>query len=577
MYSAPWVRSATTAMLAFALPVAAGASEPDLEGFRSEIDAFINRLGTSSNGLVKWAGSNPYAIRRDGDALVAVIDNARLSLETEHPGQIALDRLEIRQIGHSEEGGLTALALMLPEAMTLVEGDGTQTKITLKGASAKAVVEAGTGRGRDTTIEISSAHIDQPSSGAWVKIGPLLITSKLVAEPKGGWTRPVEFAAKEIEYFLPHGPVGGEIERIEFRGMSAGPSLAELENLREAIDRSQTDDRWSPALRDRAFLATLSTIGAPFSMIRGELMLDGLAVRGVTGEALVAVARAGAEAEITGLDHESASVRLNIHHEGLDLAPSILEQTKVPRRIVVDLGLGGLSTRALSKTLRALETMAAKDSAGEDQNQLKQQALAQVLAAVATLSPTFHIYDAAIDTVDFGVELTAEAKGSPFALADYSVSGDLTVRDFDAIAKSSSGLPFAEYLPILKEIGVDEKGADGTPRIGFHLASAPPKWITINGNDVGAWFDRAEPEAAQPRLLNLSDPPIKGSDVRSVQRALAAAKIPVELDGVYSSSTAAAVAHFQKLHGLNVSGVVDAETRQRLGAAPEAPREDGRN
>jgi peptidoglycan hydrolase-like protein with peptidoglycan-binding domain len=65
--------------------------------------------------------------------------------------------------------------------------------------------------------------------------------------------------------------------------------------------------------------------------------------------------------------------------------------------------------------------------------------------------------------------------------------------------------------------------------------------------------------------------------VRSVQRALAAAKIPIEPDGIYNSSTAAAVAHFQKLRGLNVSGVVDAETRQRLGVLPEAPRGDGRN
>lgn len=578
MYSAPRVRSAMAAiMLAFALPAPAGASEPDLEGFRSEIDAFINRLGPSSNGLLKWAGSDPYEIRRDGDTLVAIIDNARLSLETEHPGQITLDRFEIRQIGHREEGRLTELALLLPEAMTLIEGDGTQTKITLKDASANAVVEAETGRGRDTTIEISSAQIDQPSSGAWVKVGPLSMASKLVVSPNGGWTGPVEFAAKKIEYFLPYGPVGGAIERIAFSGISAGPRLADLENLRQAIDKFQIDDSGSAQARQGAFLATLSTIGAPFSMIRGELTLDGLAIRDVTGEALVAVAKAGAEAEVTGLDDKSASVRFNIHHEGLELAPSVLDQSKVPHRVVVDLGFGDLSTRALSEVLRALGAMAAEYGTNEDHDQLKRRALEQILGAAAMLNPTFHVYDAAVDTEDFGVDLTAEAKGSPLAPKGYVAAGDLLVRGFDAIAKSSTGTPLGEYLPVLTEIGVEEKGPDGTPRIGFHLASAPPKWITINGNDVGAWFDRAEPEAGKPRLLNLSDPPIKGSDVRSVQRALAAAKIPIEPDGIYNSSTAAAVAHFQKLRGLNVSGVVDAETRQRLGVLPEAPRGDGRN
>jgi hypothetical protein len=193
------------------------------------------------------------------------------------------------------------------------------------------------------------------------------------------------------------------------------------------------------------------------------------------------------------------------------------------------------------------------------------------------LNPTFHIYDIAIDTDEVGVDLTAEAKGSPLAPKGYTASGDLAVRGFDAIPKLSGGIPFAEYLPVLREIGVEGTGPDGTPRLQFHLTSAPTNWITINKNDVSAWFDGTESAGGQPRLLKPSDPPMRGNDVKSVQRALADAKISVEQDGEYNSATAGAVARFQKQKGLNVSGVVDAATRRRLGEMGDAPRRGGRN
>ena len=106
------------------------------------------------------------------------------------------------------------------------------------------------------------------------------------------------------------------------------------------------------------------------------------------------------------------------------------------------------------------------------------------------LNPTFRIYDIAIDTEDVGIDLTAEAKGSPLAPKGYTAAGELAVRGFDAIPKLGAGIPFAEYLPVLREIGIEGTAPDGTPRLQFRLTSAPPKWITINGNDVSAWFDR---------------------------------------------------------------------------------------
>ncbi len=565
-------------MAAFFLPASARAAEPDVDRFKTEIGAFLGRLGPSSNGAVKWVGSDTYEVRRDGEVLLATMENARLSLNTPQPGQLILDRVEIREIARKDEGKLIELALTLPKNIVLRETDGTETKINLTDARADTVVEAESGRGRETLVEIAGVRIDQSKTGTWVRLGPLSMSSKLVAEPNGGWSGPVEFEVKGIEYFLPQGPVGGAIDRIGFTGRSAGPRLNELDKLRHAIDQLQADDSNSPQARGAAFLVTLSTISEPFSTIRGELALEGLTVRSVTGETLVALTKADSTTEITGLDTEQAALRFSISHKGLDLAPSLLENWKVPRRVVLDFGVADLSTQALTNLLHALITATDQRVSGESESEAnKQEALQQALGAAAMLNPTFHIYDVAIDTEEVGMDLTAEAHGSPLAPKGYTASGDLAVRGFDAIPKLSGGIPFTEYLPVLREIGVEGTAPDGTSRLQFHLTSAPSNWITINKNDVSAWFGGTESMAGQPRLLKPSDPPMRGNDVKSVQRALADAKISVEQDGEYNSATAGAVARFQKQNGLNVSGVVDAATRRRLGGMGDPLRQGGRN
>ena len=566
-------------MLAFFLSASARAdTEPDVDRFKTEIEAFLGRLGPSSNGTVKWVGSDPYEVRREGEALLAIIENARLSLDTPQPGQLVLDRIEIREIARKDEGKLIELALALPKNIILKETDGSETKINLTGARADTVVEAELGRGRKTLVEIASARIDHPKTGTWVSLGPLSMSSKLTAEPNGGWSGPVEFEVKGLEYFLPQGPVGGAIDRIAFTGKSAGPRLNELDKLRHAIDQLQADDSKSPQARGAAFLGTLSTISEPFSTIRGEFAVDGLTVRSVTGETLVAVAKARSTTEVTGLDAEQAAIRFSISHEGLDLAPSLLEYGKIPRRMVLDFGVADLSTQALTKLLHALIAATDQRLSGEGESEAnKQEVVQQALGAAAMLNPTFHIYDVAIDTEEVGMDLTAEAKGSPLAPKGYTASGDMAVRGFDSIPKLSGEIPFAQYLPVLREIGIEGTGPDGTPRLRFHLTSSPTNWIAINSNDVSGWFDGTETAAGQPRLLKPSDPPMRGTDVQKVQRALTAAKIPVEQDGEYNSATAGAVARFQKQNGLNVSGVVDAATRRQLGAMGDPLRQGGRN
>jgi hypothetical protein len=150
------------------------------------------------------------------------------------------------------------------------------------------------------------------------------------------------------------------------------------------------------------------------------------------------------------------------------------------------------------------------------------------------------------------------------------------VRGWDALANVAVGTPFVEYLPLIEEFAEAVKAPDGSPRLKFHLASAPPKWASVNGNDLSVWFEDSEPQSGQPRLLKPAEPPMQGGDVTDVQRALAAAQLPVEQDGVYRLSTATAVAHFQKQKGINVSGIVDAPTRLALGLPAPGSRPAGR-
>lgn len=104
----------------------------------------------------------------------------------------------------------------------------------------------------------------------------------------------------------------------------------------------------------------------------------------------------------------------------------------MPRRAVLDFGVADLSTQELTNLLQALTTATDQRLSVESESQAnKQRALQHALGAAAMLNPTFHIYDAAIDTEEVGVDLRAEAKGSPLAPKDYTALGDVAVRAFD--------------------------------------------------------------------------------------------------------------------------------------------------
>src|SRR5215210_7195976 len=119
---------------------------------------------------------------------------------------------------------------------------------------------------------------------------------------------------------------------------------------------------------------------------------------------------------------------------------------------------------------------------------------------------------------------SSELRGSPLAPKGYAAEGDVAVRGFDALPDLIGAAPLAGFLPLLKEIGSPATTGDGTPRIRFHLASQPPKWLTVNGNDFSSWFMDGG-GSGPARALRPAEPAMTGAEVTAVQRALAAAKI----------------------------------------------------
>ena len=256
-------------------------------------------------------------------------------------------------------------------------------------------------------------------------------------------------------------------------------------------------------------------------------------------------------------------MRITLHQDGLTLATAILDPSKVPHTVVIDFGIESVATAPLRTIIEAAAKF--RDGANDGNSQ---QATQRMLGAAAMLTPVFRIYQLSLATQEVGIEATAEAKGSPLSPKGYTAEGDVTVRGFDAVSNLVGDAPFADYLPLLKVLGTSGGGSE----VKFHLASAPQKWITLNGNDISGWL--ASDEAGQPRALRPALPPAEGNDVRAVQKALAAAGMTVPQSGVYEGASAAAVAQFQKKNGLNADGVVNAATRQKLGVKPEPAKPD---
>ncbi len=551
-------------------PSAAAAAQPQL---KTEIDGFLKRLETVTHGFVKWDGADHMDIRQEGDAEIADIANARLAIvdPAQHKGsptRITFDHIEIRDTPAAD--GAFKLSFTLPQQSTVETGSGEKLMLALKQATAEAVVEGKSGRARSINLAWAGARIEDKKSGDWIGAGPLSWSGQWVAAANGGWEAPGDFDLKKVEFFFTEGPVGGAIDRIAYTARSAGPDYAAMNRLRDRLDALREKEDLPPKERLDALLDALTSMPVLFSLAKGELSVEGVVVRAPTGAPFVALKSASMSGVLTGLSGDKAALRITLKHDGLSLAPDILPKDKVPQRVVLDFGLEEVATGPLRTILEAAKAYgeAANDAA-------KQQATQQMIGAAAMLTPVFRVYDLAVDTPDAGVDATLEAKGSPLSPKGYTAAGDVAVRGFDALPGLLAGAPLAQYLPLLKEIGTAAAADDGTPRLKFHLGSAPRKWLTVNGNDVTPWFLGTSGVPGELRDLRPAEKPMTGPDVRAVQRALADAGISVPHSGAYDGATAVAVARFQKANGLNVDGVVDAATRAKLGVKPEPDEAPG--
>ncbi len=532
---------------------------------KAEIQGFLEKLSATTNGIVQWDGSDSFDFRQDGAAVVGVITNARFSIHEPQVSRIVFDRVEIRRDPVADGGGAVKLAMVFPQQSTLTLEDGTETNFSLKDATASAVVEEPSSRVRETALSFAGARLEHKATGDWVGFGPLSFSSKLAGKADGSWATPIEFELKQIEFFLTEVPLGGAIDRIAYSASSAGPDLAALNRLRDRVEALRQQGEQTPAAKIDAVLDLLPSIPTLFSLLKGETIVEGVAVRAATGEPLVGLAKFGLSGALTGLSGDSAALRITLRQDGLTLAAAILDPSKVPHTVVIDLGLESVATAPLRTIIEA----AAKFREGASDGN-SQQATQRMLGAAAMLTPVFRIYQLSLATQDVGIEATAEARGSPLSPKGYTAEGDIIVRGFDAVPNLVGDMPLADYLPLLKALGTG-----GGSEVKFHLASAPQKWITLNGSDISGWFASGDPAPGQPRDLRPAQPALEGNDVRAVQKALAAAGMTAPQNGVYDGGTAAAVVQFQKKNGLNADGVVNAATRQKLGVKPEPAQPGG--
>jgi hypothetical protein len=561
--------TAAAAALSLCLAAPAGAIETTAAELKADIDALLQKLESGTQGFVKWEGADRMDVRQQGNAAVADIANARILLDASDPKptRVTVDRIELRRSPGPDNS--IAWALVLPGSLVARDEKGQETKLALKDGAAKGVVDAQTGQSREFALGFASARIDDQKTGGWLSFGPLSASSKLTPEPGGGWAGPMDFELKGTEFFFTEGPVGGAIARIAYTARSSGPDFAALNRFRARIEKIQQNENAPPADRLNAFLEVLPELPGLFAQAKGEMSIENVSVRAPTGEALLAFDKASFGMSLTGLKEAAAALRITLQQDGLKLSPSVLETDKVPRRVVVDFGLEEVDTAVL---LTLLEIAGKARIGGSDADQQRVQQ--RLIGAAAKLNPVVRIYELAADTSAIGLEAKAEARGSPRSPKGYKADADISVRGFDALAAMLPPAPLVAYLPLLKELGTVATGAGGAQTVAFHLASAPPKWLTLNGQDISTWF-APDGRGAEGRKLRPADPAMTGNDVRAVQQALAAAKLAVPQNGTYDAATAVAVARYQKQQGLNVDGVVDAEVRRRLGVKPQPAGPEG--
>lgn len=559
-------------------PQLAVAADPD--AFKTAIEIFLHRAEASAEGYLRWDGADSFTVKTDGDAAVATLVNAHFSLrkdpnDAKPLASLTLDRVEIIRKPAAQGGKFDDLAIALPTLVTLVSDEGREVDLTLEDGHVSVLLEGPDDRQRAVAVDFAEARVadkggkDGTDTGGkdWVRFGPFTASAKTVTNADGSWRSPIEFELKGVEFLFAEAPLAGRVERIAYSAGATGSSLAALDELRDRMTDTRNEVRRKPEIGGTAWLPLLSKFLTVFSTSEGKLTIEQASAKRPDGETLLTLAKAWMRGSISGLDGDSAALRFSLGHEGLALAPSLVPTAQAPRRADLDFGLDKIAVGVL-RTICDAAAKAGPDASDQD----RQAASQQMIAAAMALSPVFHVYDASVEFPDVAVSASGEAHRAPPLPIGYAASGDVTVREFDALPEVLTGPLERAMLPLLKFIGHAATDADGHPVMKFALTSAIGRWIDINGSNLANWFG-ASPSGA-PRLLRLARPPLHGDDVTAVQKAVADNRVEPFEPGIYDTATALAVARFQKNAGLNVDGTVDAAVRHKLGLKPSAAAPD---
>lgn len=568
-------RSALRSVFAVAVIVlsvtgSAAAWAADADDLKAEIETYFKRLGS-----IEWQGADKFTVRQEGDEAVAVIDNGRFAVRkdatTPKPAaSIVADHIEIRRKPVSGDHDAFTYVISLPPSTILTASDGTELTLSLTGATATALVEGADKRFRELAASFAGGRLERKGAADWLKFGEVMLTSNISATGGGGWIGPIKLEAKALEFLLSDAPLAGKIDHIGYTGEAGGPSLADLDAFRDRIADLREKSAGDPAKNANRWLALLPKFFDVFEHSKGDLTVEGTTVKRPEGETLVTLAKATMDGSFTGIGSDKAKLRFKFGHEGLAIAPALVPEPQVPQRLAVDIGLEDVAGAPLRTILDAVGK-AGPDASDAD----KQAVLPQIIGAAMQLKPVFKVYGLTVEFKEARIDGAGEAQRGPPAPIGYSASGDVTVHGFDALSGILTAQNDRNYLPLLKFIATPDTDADGVKVLKFHLASETGKPLSINGNDVRGWvaggnqFGRMP--AGPPRVLRPTDPPETGDDVRAVQKAVRANVVEPLTDGVYDTATALAVARYQKQAGLNVSGVVDEATADKLGLKPPQP------
>lgn len=122
--------------------------------------------------------------------------------------------------------------------------------------------------------------------------------------------------------------------------------------------------------------------------------------------------------------------------------------------------------------------------------------------------------------------------------------------DYLANGRSDQVIGALQYVQKLQETPVVSRGLiQRYENLAIRIPSIEPITMSV----------------APPRTIKLQYPPLRGEDVRSLQRALSIHGIEVDVDGIFGKDSERALKEFQRNAGLPVTGKTDAETRSRLG------------